>query len=139
MSNLSEQDICLVFFSYQLSQSDSWLICFNRHSLPCLADSSAPGCVRRVVAGELQCLADEQSLRLLPPFHLLPSPKYPRTPTGNREGTGRTQTSGVVRNKASGKLTRMMYESRRQAVGRPNEQRVVLIALGKSKETNKSH
>lgn len=93
-------------------------------------------CVLSVVVAEPQSPADKQSLWL--PY-LLPSPRYPRTPSGNQEGTRKTQTSGAVRNKASDKLTRMVYESRRQAVGCPNEQRVILIALGKSKETNKSH
>lgn len=33
LSNLSEQDICLMF-PYQLSHGDGWLMCFSGYSLP---------------------------------------------------------------------------------------------------------
>ena len=66
---------------------------------------------------------------------MLPSPKYLGTPSSNREGTRKTQTSDRVKNKASDKFTRMVYESRRQAAGCPKEQRVILVAVSRSKET----
>lgn len=74
-----------------------------------------------------------------PSLHLLPPPKHLSIPAGNQEGSGKTQSRDMIRNKASNKLSGMGHESRRQAVGCPKEQRVILIAFSKSKETNKSH
>ena len=109
LSNLSEQDICLMFFSYQLSQGDSWLICFKGYSLPSLADSTL------CTEGRHGWAAEPGWQAALPPHLLLP-PKDPRTPSGNQEGTGRTIP--VVRWEIK---QATVYMSRRQAVGCPNE------------------
>lgn len=45
---------------------------------------------------------------------LLPPPKHLSTSAGNQEGNGKMQTRDMIRNKASNKLSRMGYESRRQ-------------------------
>lgn len=75
LSNLSELGICPMFFSYQLSQGDSWLICFNRYSLPSLADSSVPHCVLRAVAGELLTSSPFGCLTISPAAILQIAPK----------------------------------------------------------------
>lgn len=89
LSNLSEQDICLVFFSYQLSQGDSWLICFNGYSLPSLADSCVSCCVLSVVVAEPQSLADKQSLWLPYHFTCCHLPNTPEPQLAIRRAPGR--------------------------------------------------
>lgn len=92
LSNLSEQDIRLVLFSCQLSQGNSWLICFNGYSLPSPADSSLSHCAPRAVAGKLQNLADKHPLWLSYYFTCCCPPDTPepqlvsrRAPGGHRE------------------------------------------------------
>lgn len=137
LSNLSEQDTCLVF-PYQLSQGDSWLMCFSGYSLPSLLAA-----LFHVVCRGLWLASSRAQLTAVPvaapSLHLLPPPKHLSTPAGNQEGNGKTQSRDMIRNKASNKLSGMGQESRRRAVGCPNERRVILIALSQSKETNKSH
>lgn len=133
LSNLSEQDICLVF-PYQLSQGDSWLMCFSGYSLPgplaALLHAVWKGC------GTAQLTSSPCGCPITSPAA---TSQIPSTPAGSQEGNRKTQSRDMIRNKASNTLSRMGYESRRQTVGCPNEQRVILIALSKSKERNKSH
>lgn len=94
LSNLSEQDICLVF-PYQLSQGDSWLMCFSGYSLPgplaALLHAVWKGC------GRAQLTSSPCGCLITSPAATSQTPQHPSWQPGRHRAETRLEIKQAIR------------------------------------------